>query len=92
MQETENSGLHLVTLEDRKSLSISGITDIDRFDEREIVLYTSMGELTITGKELHIQAISIENGSLSVDGDIWALQYGDKDKQSPVSLLGKLFR
>ena len=35
MQETENSGLHLVTLEDRKSLSISGITDIDRFDERE---------------------------------------------------------
>lgn len=92
MQETENSGLHLVTLEDRKSLSISGITDIDRFDEREIVLYTSMGELTITGKELHIHAISIENGSLSVDGDIWALQYGDKDKQSPVSLLGKLFR
>ena len=94
MQETERSAdmPHLVTLENRKILSISGITDIDRFDEREIVLYTAMGELTITGRELHINAISIENGSLSVEGDIWSLQYGDKDKHSPVSMLGKLFR
>lgn len=83
---------HLITLEDRKILSISGITDIDSFDEREIVLYTKMGELTINGRELHIHAISIENGSLSVEGDIWSLRYGDKDKQSPVSMLGKLFR
>ncbi len=83
---------HLITLENRKLLSVSGITDIDRFDEREIVLYTKMGELTITGRELHINTISIEEGSLAVEGDIWSLQYGDKDKQSPVSLLGKLFR
>ena len=94
MQETEHHTdiPHLVTLENRKILSISGITDIDRFDDREIVLYTAMGELTITGRELHINAISIENGSLAVEGDIWSLQYGDQDKHSPVSMLGKLFR
>jgi len=91
MQELEQE-VHLITLENRKTLSISGITDIDSFDEREMILYTKMGELTITGRELHINAISIENGSLSVEGDIWSLQYGDKDKQSPVSMLGKLFR
>ena len=90
IQETDTP--HSVTLEDRKLLNISGITDLDSFDEREIVLYTKKGELTITGRELHINAISIENGSLSVEGDIWSLQYGDKDKQSPVSMLGKLFR
>ena len=94
MQEKEHipDTPHLVTLENRKALTISGITDIDSFDEREIILYTQMGELTVTGRELHINAISIENGSLSVEGDIWSLQYGDKDKQSPISLLGKLFR
>lgn len=91
-QELTPEAPHLITIENRKLLSIEGITDIDRFDEREVVLYTKMGELTITGRELHIHAISIENGSLSVEGDIWSLQYGDKDKQSPVSLLGKLFR
>ena len=94
IQETQNipDMPHLITLENRKALTVSGITDIDRFDEREIVLYTAMGELTVTGRELHINAISIENGSLSVEGDIWSLQYGDKDKHSPVSMLGKLFR
>ena len=91
MQELEQE-VHLITLENRKTLTISGITDIDSFDEREMILYTKMGELSITGRELHINAISIENGSLSVEGDIWSLQYGDKDKQSPVSMLGKLFR
>ncbi|MBR1530346.1 MAG: sporulation protein YabP [Oscillospiraceae bacterium] len=94
IQETERISEipHLVTLENRKTLTISGITDIDSFDEKEMILYTRMGELTITGRELHINAISIEEGTLSVEGDIWALQYGDKDKQSPVSMLGKLFR
>lgn len=94
MQETDlhTGEPHLITIENRKTLTVSGITDIDSFDEREMVLYTRMGELTITGRELHIQAISIENGSLSVEGDIWSLQYGDKDKQTPVSVLGKLFR
>ncbi|MBE6875203.1 MAG: sporulation protein YabP [Ruminococcus sp.] len=94
IQETQNNPAtpHLITLENRNTLTVSGITDIDRFDEREIVLYTAMGELTVTGRELHINAISIENGSLSVEGDIWSLQYGDKDKHSPVSMLGKLFR
>ncbi|MDE6087024.1 MAG: sporulation protein YabP [Oscillospiraceae bacterium] len=98
MKEADNNSLiapeeqHTVIMENRKTLRIAGITDIDSFDEREIVLYTKMGELTITGRDLHINAISIENGNMSVEGDIWSLQYGDKDKQSPVSMLGRLFR
>lgn len=92
MQENSTSMPQTLILENRRTLSISGITDIDRFDEREIVLYTKLGELTVTGKELHINSISIENGELSVEGDIWGIQYGDKDKQAPVTLLGRLFR
>ncbi|MCR5718009.1 MAG: sporulation protein YabP [Oscillospiraceae bacterium] len=83
---------HSLTLENRASLAISGITDIDRFDEKEIVLYTQLGELTITGRELHIRSISIEQGELIVDGDIWGLLYGDKDKLSPIGFIGRLFR
>ncbi len=91
MQEQQNAA-HTLHLEDRSSLTISGITDIDRFDEREIVVYTQLGELTITGRELHINAISIEHGDLTVEGDIWGMLYGDKDKLSPLSMLGRLFR
>ncbi len=83
---------HNLILENRKSLSISGITDVDSFDEKEISLYTQLGELTVQGRELHIDAMSVETGDMTITGDIWALIYGDRDKKGPVSALGRLFR
>lgn len=88
----QNAAPHTLTLENRKTLTLSGVTDLDRFDEREIVLYTSQGELTVTGRDLHINAVSIETGNLSIEGDVWSLQYGDRDIRSPLSLLRRLFR
>ena len=79
-------------LENRKSLSISGITDVDSFDEKSIELYTQLGELTIQGRELHIDSMSVETGDMTITGDIWAIIYGDKDRKGPISALGKLFR
>ena len=92
MQDKTVKQNHNMILENRKSLSISGITDVDSFDEREIILYTQLGELTIQGRELHIDAMSVETGNMTITGDIWALIYGDKDKKGPISALGKLFR
>lgn len=83
---------HNMILENRKSLSISGITDVDSFDEKAICLYTQLGELTIQGKELHIDSMSVETGDMTVTGDIWAIIYGDKDRHGPLSALGRLFR
>lgn len=91
MQEKPKQN-HNIILENRKSLSISGITDVDSFDEREISLYTEMGELTVQGRELHIDAMSVETGNMTITGDIWALVYGDKDRRGPISALGRLFR
>ena len=92
MQDKTVKQNHNMILEDRKSLSISGITDVDSFDEREISLYTQLGELTVQGRELHIDAMSVETGDIKITGDIWALIYGDKDKKGPISALGRLFR
>ena len=92
MQDKTVKQNHNMILENRKSLSISGITDVDSFDEREIILYTQLGELTIQGRELHIDAMSVETGDMTITGDIWALIYGDKNKKGPISALGKLFR
>lgn len=90
--EKNNESVHNVIMESRKSLTLSGVTDVDSFDERCIVLYTQLGELVIKGRNLHIGMMSIETGDMSIDGDIWALCYGDKDKKSSSSFLGKLFR
>lgn len=92
MINDEKNNVHNVILEGRKNLTISGVTDVDSFDERCISLYTQLGELVIKGRELHINSMSIETGDMTIEGDIWALNYGDKDKKSSATFLGKLFR
>ncbi|MBQ8824874.1 MAG: sporulation protein YabP [Ruminococcus sp.] len=83
---------HNLIMEDRSNMTLSGVTDVDCFDERVINLYTQLGELTIKGRNLHIDNVSVETGDMRITGDIWSLQYGDRDKRGPISLLGKLFR
>ena len=92
MQEKITDKTHSIIIENRRSLTISGITDVDSFDEKAICLYTQLGELTIQGRELHIDAMSVETGDMTVTGDIWAVVYGDKDRKSPLTTLGRLFR
>ena len=91
-KEQEPKGFHNLILENRNSLSLTGVTDVDTFDERSIVLYTQLGELTIQGRDLHINSMSVETGDLSVEGDIWSLVYGDKDKRKASTFFSKLFK
>ncbi len=89
----ENSqGNHNLILENRKNLVLTGVTDVDSFDESAILLYTQLGELVIRGKNLHINVMNVETGDLSVEGDISALVYGDKDIRKKPSVLAKLFK
>lgn len=83
---------HSVIMENRRTMTISGITDVDSFDEKAIVLFTQLGELTIKGRELHIDTMSVETGDMVITGDIWSAVYGDRDRKKAVSALGRLFR
>ena len=66
-----------IIMEDRKKLSVSGVTDIDSFDEQTVIAVTPLGELTIRGWDLHITRLSLEQGELMVDGEISSLTYTD---------------
>ncbi len=86
------TGSHSMILEDRSRLELTGITDVDRFDEQEIELFTRMGELTVKGTGLHINEMSVGSGKLTVEGDISAVIYGDKDRKKKPTLFGRLMR
>ncbi len=91
-KEPAPKGFHNLILENRNVLSLTGVTDVDTFDEKSIVLYTQLGELVIQGKDLHINSMSVETGCLSVEGDIWSLVYGDKDRKKAPTFFSKLFK
>ncbi|MBQ8503647.1 MAG: sporulation protein YabP [Clostridia bacterium] len=82
---------HNIILKDRKSLTVTGVTDVDSFDETAIIAYTDIGELTIRGTELKINKLSTETGELFVDGNVSSLSYLDNAPKS-TSFFGKLFR
>lgn len=69
---------HNLVLEDRRMLTLSGVSDVDSFDEETVVVFTDLGELTIRGSDLHINRLSVEVGELTVEGKISALIYSQE--------------
>lgn len=81
---------HRLTMEGREKLIVSGVEDVDRFDETEIVMSTAAGTLVVTGEALHIDKLSLDGGELHVDGRVDTLSY--EDAAAPHGgLLSRLF-
>ena len=82
---------HNIIMESRKNLTVSGVMDIDSFDEESVILFTELGELTIRGRDLHINKIDVDLGDLSMEGEIDSLSYSENRPQKG-GFFAKLFR
>lgn len=82
---------HHVILEGRSSLSVSGVEEVESFDENAIVMRTSLGTLVVRGEELHIEKLSLDGGDLRVEGMVDSLTYED-DGGPRAGFLARLFR
>ena len=83
---------HHVILEGRASLSVSGVEEVESFDENSIVMSTCKGTLVVRGEDLHIEKLSLDGGDLKVEGDIDSLTYEDSGREKAGGLLARLFR
>lgn len=81
---------HHVVLEEREQLVISGVEEVESFDESAIYLTTAQGGLEIQGEGLHIEKLSLDGGDLKVEGRVNALIY-DTDGRERGGWLGRLF-
>lgn len=82
---------HNIILENRRMLSLSGVKDVDSFDEQSVVLLTELGELTVKGLKLHISHLDQETGEVSIDGEISELIYADINIE-PQGFWARLFK
>ena len=80
---------HHIILEEREQLSVSGVEEVESFDENTIVMLTNRGTLIVRGEELHIEKLSLDGGDLKVEGRVNALIY-DTDSRERGGLLGRL--
>lgn len=83
---------HHIILEEREQLSVSGVEEVESFDENTIVMLTNRGTLIVRGEELHIEKLSLDGGDLKVEGTIDSLTYEDSGQDRAGGLFARLFR
>ena len=81
---------HELRLENRARLNVTGVREVESFDESAVVLHTAKGVLVIRGQSLHLQTLSIDGGQVAVDGPVDALVYEETQKQG--GFFSRLFR
>lgn len=81
-----------ITLDNREKLSVSGVVDVESFNEESIIAVTDLGVLIIRGTELHINKLNLDSNELVVEGDIFSLEYSDGETGKSRSFFGKMFK
>ena len=84
---------HDIVMRGRKLLEITGVRQVESFDNEEFLLETTMGFLAIKGENLQMKNLDVDSGVVSIKGKIYDLVYvdppsGDKAK----GFFGKLFK
>ncbi len=91
MTEEKQSTAHSLIMENRKNLTLTGVRDVESFDDETVVMITSMGQLTVKGASLHISGFNRDTGDLSMDGAIYAVAYTD-DRKNGGSVWSRIFK
>lgn len=68
---------HKLTLDSRNRLSMTGVVEVESFDDASIVLRTTRGPLVVRGSALHLQQLSLEGGQVLIDGTVDSMTYED---------------
>ncbi len=90
MGEMQKTKKHSMMLDNRSRLSLTGVEDVNGFNDETVSMKTVCGTLIIKGEGLHIDKLNLETGDVSVDGKINAMQYLSTGEQR--SKLSRLFK
>lgn len=66
---------HTISLTSRKNMSLTGVADVSEFSDSRVLLKTTMGNLCVRGKNISINQLNTDTGTLEVNGEINTIQY-----------------
>lgn len=89
----KNTPDHDVIMRGRRTLEISGVKQVESFDNEEFLLETVMGFLAIKGQNLQMKNLDVDKGIVSIKGRIFDLVYlDDQHGEKAKGFFSKLFR
>lgn len=89
-----NKRAHKMTLLNRRTCNLTGVSDVLSFDVNEIILETDQGMLMIKGNELHVNRLTLDRGEVDIEGKIDSFTYSEQAGLGTKgeSLLARLFK
>ena len=66
---------HKLVLNERKVLTVTGVTEVVSFDDATVIAHTELGTLVVEGKDLQLKTLLPEGGQVTVEGTITSLIY-----------------
>ena len=81
---------HKLTLNQRSSLTMTGVIEVVSFDEDSVILHTELGTLSVQGRQLQLKTLSVEGGQIAVEGTVSALIY-EEPRQTKSGWMSRLF-
>ena len=94
MEEKLEFENHVINVKNRETVEISGVRKIESLNEKEFILHTVLGQLSILGDGLEMVSLKLDIGELSIMGTINSIKYLEKsshDEKKP-TFLNKLFK
>lgn len=84
---------HNIIMEGRKKLSVTGVLDIDSFNEQGIIALTDFGILIIKGSDIHINKLNVASGDVVIEAkEIASITYTDLHDKKTGSIIKSLFK
>ena len=84
---------HNISINDRKTLLISGVNKVENFDSEEFLIKTTMGTLNIKGNSLELVKLDTILGNISIKGKIDSLEYSSDNKSKDThGIISRLFK
>jgi len=80
-----------ISLESRRKLSITGVKEVENFDDNTITLITDLGTLSVKGSEIKIEKLNLDSGEVSATGDFYAFEY-ISDENTKRTFFSRMFR
>jgi sporulation protein YabP len=81
-------------LENRERLSVTGVIDVESFNDECVVVDTELGVLVVKGDDLHISKLNLDSSELNIEGDIISCEYSDSEsgKSKGFGFLSRMFK
>ena len=82
----------LLTLRDRKVLTVSGVNEILGCTDTELSLYTDFGDLTVIGSGLELKNAFQKDGTVTVEGYVKSMRFAENRERTADNIISRLFR